>query len=86
MTKELNLGPVFGKNMEPKQHTLNESRNLLITTRDQHKNECSLYAHMRTKSPINVGEHVNVGQIIGTIGNTGRSNGRWKYYDPGIAR
>lgn len=34
-----------------------------------------LYGHMANPSPLNVGEHVNIGQYVGNEGTTGSSSG-----------
>lgn len=41
----------------------------------QHNGYKSLYAHLHTFSDIKVGDYIPAGEVVGTVGNTGRSTG-----------
>ena len=75
----------------------NDFGNHVIIKRDLYSNQYSIYAHL-SKSYVFRGQSVQAGDIIGRIGNTGRSTGphlhygefsiqnnyRRKFYDPGL--
>lgn len=50
---------------------------IIIRTTDGYYHK---YMHMAEKSPLNVGDTVNTGDIIGTQGNTGNSTGKHLHF------